>query len=392
MILSKSASEKKFFNLLERIHTGTLVITTPDGSMRTFGQGAPQVYWEIHDWSVLQALALRGDVGLGETYAQGMWDTPDLEALSTLALLNHDVIKKPFGGATFQRLMFMATDKFARANSKSGSRRNISAHYDISNAFYSRWLDPSMTYSAAVYKDKNQSLEEAQHTKYDRLINAASTGETTLEIGCGWGGFAERTMQTTDTKLTAVTISKEQHKFATNRLAKNGFDSRSDIRLEDYRDIKGKFDSIVSIEMVEAVGERYWPTYFKTIKDKLADNGRAALQAIIVEDESFDIYRNRTDFIRQYTFPGGMLISPSEITRQAERAGLKADNFFRFGKDYARTLREWRVKFEDCIPEFKDEGYKPEFLRGWKYYLDTCAAAFEQGTRTNVVHVELSHA
>ncbi|WP_018998483.1 SAM-dependent methyltransferase [Hirschia maritima] len=391
MILSQSITEKNFFNLLSRIHTGTLTLTTPDRITRNFGQGAPVVYWEIYDWSVLSALALRGDVGLGETYSQGMWDTPDLEALSTLALLNHDVIKKPFGGATFQRLLFMATDKWMRANSKSGSRKNISAHYDISNDFYARWLDPSMTYSAAVYQSEDQSLESAQHTKYDRLINAAAGGETTLEIGCGWGGFAERALQTTDTKLTAVTISKAQHKFAQDRVANHGYDQRADIRLEDYRDIKGKFDSIVSIEMVEAVGQRYWPTYFKTIKDKLSNEGRAALQAIIVEDDTFETYRSRTDFIRQYTFPGGMLISPGEISRQAERVGLKAENFFRFGKDYARTLREWRSKFEACVPTLKEEGYKPEFLRGWKYYLDTCAAAFEHGGRTNVVHVELSH-
>ncbi len=393
MIFSKSSSEKKFFQLLENIHTGTLTVEMPDGKTHIFGQGLPAVYWQIKHWDVLPALALRGDVGLGETYAQGMWDTPDLEALSTLALLNHDVIKTPFGGATFQRLLFIATDRFARANSKAGSRRNISAHYDISNDFYSRWLDPSMTYSAALYTDENQSLESAQNAKYDRLINAvANSGENTLEIGCGWGGFAQRSLETSDNKLTAVTISKEQHRFANDRIAKHGLEKRADIRLEDYRDIKGKFDSIVSIEMVEAVGQRYWPTYFKTIKDKLADNGRAALQAIIVEDDTFDIYRTRTDFIRQYTFPGGMLISPGEINRQAERVGLKTENLFRFGKDYARTLREWRSKFEDCIPELQSEGYKPEFLRGWKYYLDTCAAAFEQGNRTNVVHVELTHA
>lgn len=393
MIISSKSASKKFFALLDRIHTGTLNVQTPDGKIHQFGQGNPCVNWEIHDWDVLSALALRGDVGLGETYAQGMWDTPDLEALSTLALLNHDVIKTPFGGATFQRLLFMATDKFTRANSKSGSRRNIAAHYDISNDFYSRWLDPSMTYSAALYNKENQSLEDAQHAKYDRLLNAVrSSGENTLEIGCGWGGFAERALSTSDQNLTAVTISKAQHAFANKRLAQNGLNERADIRLQDYRDIKGKFDSIISIEMVEAVGQRYWPTYFKTIKDRLADNGRAALQAIIVEDEAFDIYRNRTDFIRQYTFPGGMLISPGEITRQAEKVGLKADNLFRFGKDYARTLREWRGKFMEINQELEKEGYKKEFLRGWQYYLDTCAAAFEQGTRTNVVHVELSHA
>jgi cyclopropane-fatty-acyl-phospholipid synthase len=322
-----------------------------------------------------------------------MWDTPDLEALTQLALRNHDAIKKPFGGATLQRLLYMATDKFARANSKTGSRKNISAHYDISNAFYSRWLDPSMTYSAALYESENASLEDAQHAKYDRLLNAVKgSGDRTLEIGCGWGGFAERALTTSDQSVTGITISTEQHAFANERLQRKGLEGRADIRLEDYRDTKGKFDSIVSIEMVEAVGERYWPTYFKTIKDRLENHGRAALQAIIVEDDVLDIYRNRTDFIRQYIFPGGMLISPGEISRQAERVGLKAENLFRFGKHYARTLREWRADFEGLMPELEQQGYKREFLRGWKYYLDTCAAAFENGKRTNVVHVELVHA
>ncbi len=386
MILGKIA-QKKLFGLLENIHTGTLHLYTPDGITRRFGNGHPIVHWDVKDWRTFSAMFARGDVGLGESYAQGWWETPDLEALTTLALKNHDVIKTTFGGPLAQRLIYLATDKLLRANSKTGSRKNIAAHYDISNAFYERWLDPSMTYSAALFENGGESLLDAQNRKYDRLLKAAgASGPRTLEIGCGWGGFAERAAETGDRDITAITISEAQHTYAKDRLC-----GRAEIRLQDYRDLTGQYDSIVSIEMIEAVGERYWPTYFSTIKNNLAPGGRAALQAIIVEDDWFDLYRSRTDFIRQYTFPGGMLISPKMIKQQANAAGLEVENIFRFGRDYARTLRYWRQDFEAALPHFEEEGYAPQFLRGWKYYLDTCAAAFEVGTRTNVIHVELCH-
>jgi cyclopropane-fatty-acyl-phospholipid synthase len=323
----------------------------------------------------------------------GWWDTPDLEALATVAMLNFDVLNSRFGGATLQRLMFMASDRILRANSKQGARRNIRAHYDISNAFYRRWLDETMTYSSALFQTHGESLAAAQNNKYDRLIRATERQDgRLLEIGCGWGGLAERALETTGCSVTGVTISTEQHAYATERLSAAGRSQRADIRLQDYRDIEGQFDAIVSIEMIEAVGMQYWPTYFSAIRQRLAPGGTAALQAITVEDGMFDHYRRSTDFIRRYTFPGGMLISPAQISRQAERAGLRAGNFFRFGRDYARTLRLWSAKFDVARPEFESMGMTQEFLRGWKYYLDTCAAAFELGDHINVVHFELRHA
>lgn len=387
-LLAKSA-----LKALERLHSGALHVYLPNGSHYAFGDGAPIAHWDIHDMRVFSCLGWRGEVGLGESYALGWWDTPDLEALATVALLNHDVFSTKFGGAALQRLLFMASDRFLRANSRRGARNNIHAHYDISNAFYSRWLDETMSYSAALFLNDNETLSQAQINKYDRLLGAVDRGgNRVLEIGCGWGGFAERALDRTDCKLTGVTISTEQHKYTRDRVMSAGYDTRADIRLQDYRDIDGQFDAIVSIEMIEAVGLQYWPTYFATIKNRLAQGGRAALQAIIVEDDIFDHYRKSTDFIRRYTFPGGMLISPSQIKRQAEKAGLVADNFYRFGRDYARTLRLWRDRFQTARPEFEEMGMKREFLRGWAYYLDTCAAAFEVGARTNVVHFELHHA
>ncbi len=384
---------KSTFDALDQIQTGALNVYLPDGSYRSFGSGSLVAHWDVRDMRVFSSLGMRGEVGLGEAYALGWWETPDLEALATVALNNHELFTNRLGGAAFQRFLFNASDRFLRANSKRGSRRNIHAHYDISNVFYGRWLDETMSYSSALFESDGQTLSDAQNTKYDRLLRAAGAEQgDILEIGCGWGGFAERALEKTDCNLTGVTISTEQHDFTRGRLQAAGHDARSDIRLQDYRDIDGRFDAIVSIEMIEAVGMQYWPTYFGTIKDRLAPGGKAALQAIIVEDEIFDHYRTGTDFIRRYTFPGGMLISPSQIRKQAERAGLVADNIFRFGKDYARTLRLWRDRFEANLPEFTDMGMKPEFLRGWKYYLETCAAAFEIGTRTNVVHFELRHA
>lgn len=392
MIFSRVAKNSAL-KLLDQMKEGTLHVYLPDGTLHSFGAGAPVAHWDIKDWRTFSNLALRGEVGLGESYALGWWDTPDLEMLATVALRNHDDLAGAFGGAGIQRLLFLMSDRVLRANSKRGSRRNIQAHYDISNAFYSRWLDETMSYSSALYKRDDEPMAEAQNNKYDRLLHAVSDcGGSTLEIGCGWGGFAERALQTSDRHVTGITISTEQKKYTNERLETAGLCGRYDIRLQDYRDTEGTFDAIISIEMIEAVGMHYWPTYFDTIRRRLNRNGRAALQAIIVEDDIFEHYSRRTDFIRRYTFPGGMLISPGQISLHAERAGLVAENFFRFGKDYARTLRTWRKRFEAAMPEFEVEGMGREFLRGWKYYLDTCAAAFEVGARTNVVQFELRHA
>ncbi len=382
-----SVSKRHFFKLCERIETGTLIIRSPEGEYSTFGQGQPVGELIIHDWSMLVAIAQRGDIGLGETYVDGLWDSPDVEALLRLLLANATISKTASRGSWSQNFKFRLMDRLIRRNSKRGSRRNIQAHYDVGNPFYRLWLDDSMTYSSAIYDTSSQQMEDAQASKYARLNGLLpEQAESVLEIGCGWGGFAEHAIQA-GRHVTGLTISNEQKAYADHRLG-----SAADIRLQDYRDVSGKFDAIVSIEMVEAVGEAYWPGYFQKIKNSLADGGGAAIQAIIVEDEYFDDYRTQSDFIRQYTFPGGMLIPPSQIQACAQAAGLKVGELFRFGQDYARTLREWLDRFNQSEPDIRALGYSEKFLRSWRYYMQFCAAGFADAKKINVAQFSLEHA
>lgn len=385
--MSMNITARAFYQICEKITAGTLLVIAPDGAKNTFGSGEPHATVQIHDWKFLRILMARGDIGLGESYTEGLWDSPNIENLILLILQNDTHTFGVGRGSQLQRFAFLVKDRLFRRNSRAGSKKNIMAHYDVGNDFYSLWLDETMTYSSALYQDDNESLEQAQHNKYDRLISKIDpSSDHVLEIGCGWGGFAERA---TDKGLdvTAITVSNAQREFAQKRL-----DGRAKIQLTDYRDIKGKFDAIVSIEMVEAVGIRYWPEYFKVLKSRLADGGSIALQSIIVEDEYFDSYKSKSDYIRQYTFPGGMLINPKSITKHAKAAGLKAQNMHRFGQDYARTLREWMHRFNMAEDQIRKLGYDEAFLRSWRYYLQLCAASFANNKRTNVVHVELCHA
>jgi len=272
-----------------------------------------------------------------------------------------------------------------RRNSIKGSSRNIKAHYDVGNDFYSLWLDRSMTYSSALYGD-TQDLYRAQQNKYERILSKFQAPKAdVLEIGCGWGGFAERASADSH-HVTGLTISPAQHKFATERLG-----GAAEIRLEDYRRVGGRFDNIVSIEMFEAVGEHYWPQYFQVVAERLKRGGRAIIQTITIRDELFAGYRTRSDFIRHYVFPGGMLPSLGRFREEAERAGLKFAGAFGFGKDYARTLREWLVRMQEQESAITALGHDQQFLRNWEFYLGICAAAFAV-SRTDVVQVELVNA
>jgi len=387
MGLMTSVSKRYFFQLCDQIEIGTLHLRSPEGELLTFGEGRPVGELIIHDWSMLIAIAQRGDIGLGETYVDGMWDSPDVEALLRLLLTNSTISKTGSRGSWSQNFKFQLMDRLIRRNSKRGSRRNIQAHYDVGNPFYRLWLDDSMTYSSAIYDAPNQQMEDAQANKYARLNGLLpEQAKSVLEVGCGWGGFAEHAVQA-GRNVTGLTISNEQKAYADNRLG-----SSADIRLQDYRDVSGKFDAIVSIEMVEAVGEAYWPGYFRKIKSSLADGGGAAIQAIIVEDQYFDDYRTQSDFIRQYTFPGGMLIPPSQIQACAQAAGLKVGELFRFGQDYARTLREWLHRFNQSERDIRALGHNEKFLRSWRYYMQYCAAGFADGKNINVVQFSLEHA
>lgn len=373
-----------FLESCQRIRKGSLRILTPEGEVHDFGEGAPQAEMVIHDWAVVTAMAARGDIGLGETYVAGLWDTPSIEDVTTVALNNLDELSEYAYPGFWNRVKFRLVDRLLRANSRRGASRNIRAHYDVGNEFYQLWLDDSMTYSSALFADGDADLQRGQLRKYDRILQRAR-GERVLEVGCGWGGFAERAAEQ-GRDVTGITISPSQKGYADARL-----DGRALIQLQDYRATQGKFDSIVSIEMVEAVGERYWPDYFNMLNARLAEGGRAVVQAITVPDVYFDIYRRGSDFIRHYTFPGGMLLSDAVIAGQARKAGLKVVESFAFGDSYAQTCRMWSQRIKEQEQKILKLGYDQKFLRNWHFYLEICAASFAV-KQTDVVQVELCHA
>lgn len=374
-----------FLSTCENITKGSLRLWTPEGECHDFGQGMPEAEMQIHDWSAVTATLARGDVGFGEAYIAGLWDTPSVEMLIQIAIINLDQFKGYAYAGFWQNLKFRTLDRLMRANSRSGASRNIRAHYDVGNEFFQLWLDPGMTYSSALFQPGDNDLMRAQDRKYDRILDRLKDGERVLEIGCGWGGFAERAVDQ-GRHVTGLTISPSQKGYADARL-----DGRANILLRDYRDSDGSFDNIVSIEMIEAVGERYWPTFFATMKARLAEGGQAVVQAITVPDSHFDTYRATTDFIRQHTFPGGMLLSDGQIAAAASKCGLVAQNTFRFGEHYALTCRLWAERLEATASRARRFGYDEAFLRSWRFYLGTCAGSFAQG-HTNVVQVELVHA
>ena len=375
------------FRRLDQLDSGSLSLTTPDGNTRVFRgkQAGENADITLHDWRVITKLFSQGDIGFADDYRQGKWDSSDLTRLSTLALVNRAAMGPMVKGSPLSRLLARLSYLF-KLNSLSGSKRNIHAHYDLGNDFYQLWLDPSMSYSAALFATPDEPLEQAQHNKYDRIINSLSQRSgRLLEIGCGWGGFAERAQTRGDFALKGITLSEQQHRYARARLQK-----QADIVLEDYRHQTGKFDHIVSIEMFEAVGERYWATYFEKIRQLLARKGRAMVQTITIGNHDFQRYRRGGDFIRSYIFPGGMLPSPSRFHQQAQQAGLKCSNTFYFGQDYARTLEHWLQTFDQKTQQVQQLGYDSGFTRLWRFYLATCIAGFKSG-HTNVMQVELSH-
>ncbi len=386
-LIPSSFVEKSWRNALSRLEVGQLEFVAPNGEITIAGgkMPGPNARFRIHEWDVLRRVMARGDIGLGEEFIAGSWETDDVEALVSLFLLNLDHLEDFSDGNFLNRLGFVIHNALVRRNSIAGSARNIKAHYDVGNDFYSLWLDKSMTYSSALYRNAN-ALYEAQQNKYDRILSKFDKPRANvLEIGCGWGGFAERAADAQH-NVTGLTISPSQHKFATQRLS-----GRADIRLEDYRKSKGRFDQIVSIEMFEAVGEHYWPQYFATVAERLKQGGRAVIQTITIRDDLFAGYRGRSDFIRHYVFPGGMLPSLARFREEAERAGLKFAEAFSFGKDYARTLHDWSNRMQEKSTEIMALGHDQQFLRNWQFYLGICAASFNVA-RTDVVQVELVNA
>lgn len=378
---------------LDRFSVGRLTVRLPDGSMRIFGSDAsgPTADIEIKDWRFFRRILLDGDIGFAEAYMEGFCDSSDLAGLIALLAEN----EKALGGVARTNLVHSLLLKLLhrrRNNSREGSKKNIHAHYDLGNEFYGLWLDPSMTYSSALYDgERNKPLEAAQTAKYERILDqiGAKQGDSILEIGCGWGGFAE-TAARRGMRVTGVTISAKQLEFARERLGRAHLADRVDLQFRDYRDIEGRYDHIVSIEMVEAVGERYWPDYFATLKRHVAPGGSALVQAIVIADEFFETYRRHPDFIQTYVFPGGMLLSPASLREQCKQAGLKIAELYSFGLDYARTLEAWLGRFDRVADQVAKLGFDERFRRMWRYYLAYCAAGFST-QRTDVLQAHFRH-
>ena len=371
--------------LLSRIRIGELQLVVPDGSALHFrGQHpGPQCAIFIRDLDLIRRTLWGGDLGLAEAYLDGQWDTPDLMAFLELGLLNLKAFQVDKPGRL--RRMLDAMVHALRRNTRRGARRNVQYHYDLGNDFYKLWLDQTLTYSSAVFAHPEQPLAEAQRHKYDLLLDQLQLqpGHHLLEIGSGWGGFAIHAARQTGCRVTSITLSERQLQEARARAAAAGIADRVQFELQDYRDVSGEFDRIVSIEMFEAVGEQYWDAYFRAVHDHLRPGGRAALQVITIKDAAFEDYRRTVDFIQRYIFPGGMLPSPSAWEACVRRAGLHTESRDFHGQDYARTLRLWDQNVHRAEPEIRRLGFDTRFLRMWHYYLAYCQAGFSTG------HVDL---
>jgi cyclopropane-fatty-acyl-phospholipid synthase len=365
-----------------RLKRGTLDVTLLDGRVMRFGGGepGPAAAMTLHSYGFASRLINSGDIGIAEAYLLGDWDTPDLTQFLYLFCVNHDLIQAMLGDKPLVRFVQTVRHWFNR-NTKRQARRNIYAHYDIGNAFYSAWLDPSMTYSSALFEDDTPDLTAAQNNKYRRLAEAIDLqpGQKVLEIGCGWGGFAEYVAKTFNAKVVGLTISKEQRDFAQKRIHDAGLDDKVEIKLQDYRDEHDRYDRIVSIEMIEAVGEEFWPRYFSQLRDRLLPGGLAGIQAITIQDSMFQSYRREVDFIQRYVFPGGMLPSPQILKSLGESFGVPVIRERIFGQDYAKTLATWRNNFRNAWPNLTPLGFDERFRRLWEYYLAYCEAGFLSG-------------
>ncbi len=382
------------FMILRRIRIGTLFVVLPNGHRFEF-RGAlagPEAELRLRDQSVAKRVLLGGDMAFAESYMDGDWESTDPTALMELCALNWDVVSRAADGNVIVRSA-RRIGHFRRRNSKTGSRKNIRHHYDIGNDFYACWLDPSMTYSAAVFERPDENLEAAQNRKYRRLADMLKLkpGQTVLEIGCGWGSFARLLAKEYGVKVLGLTLSTEQRDEALKRIAADGLSEQIEIRLQDYRDVTGTFDAIASIEMLEAVGESYWPTYFRALRERLRTGGRAAIQVITIDDRNYDSYRTNPDFIQKYIFPGGMLPSPSRLAGQIADAGLVAVADDGFALDYARTLAIWRDDFLKAWNSIKEQGFDERFRRMWEYYLCYCEGGFRAG-HIDVRQILLKHA
>ena len=378
-----SVSGRFLSRLLKACDIGRVSIRFPNGE-RVEHAGhipGPHGVLQLQNWRAIRRLLFGGHLGFAEAYIDGDWDSPDLAALIECAALNQDLLGRAISGSLFRRTLNRIVHA-TRANTRRGSRRNIVAHYDLGNEFYAAWLDRGMTYSSALFNQPGLSLEAAQDAKLAKVVDVLELqgGERVLEIGCGWGGLAERLIRGSNCHVTGLTLSPAQLNHAQARLSAGGLDGRHDLRLQDYREVRGRFDRIVSIEMLEAVGAEYWPIYFARLRDCLAERGRAVLQVITIAERYYETYRREPDFIQRHIFPGGMLPSQQVLQMQIEKAGLVLRSVETFGESYAATLGEWQRRFQLAWPRLRAQGFDEAFRRKWEYYLAYCEAGFRAGS------------
>ena len=370
----------RVFDQVKDLKKGRIDIFLPDGRHFRAEGAEPGHVAEvhIHNYDLFSRTVREGDMGFSEAYLEGWWTTPDLMAVMDFM---HDDADHIYDGFPAQKLIraYERLRFWMQRNSKTQARKNISYHYDLGNEFYGLWLDDTMTYSSAIFETGQESTEAAQTAKYASMVDqmGAQAGDHVLEIGCGWGGFAEYAAKERGIKVTGLTISQEQHDFAVARMAKAGLSDMVEIKMQDYRDEKGVYDGIASIEMFEAVGEQYWPTYFETVRERLKPGKHATLQIITVKDERWEGYRRGVDFIQKYIFPGGMLPSPTVLRQEVEKAGLNVRGSIEFGTSYGLTLRRWHETFNAKWDQVAALGFDERFKRMWDFYLTSCAATFD---------------
>jgi cyclopropane-fatty-acyl-phospholipid synthase len=370
------------FHVVSRLQEGRLDFVLPDGR-RFRAEGArpgPVAEITIHNPDTFARLVREGDLGFCDAYLDGWWSTPDLQAFMDVVHMGNNDVYDGYPGMGLLRA-FEKVRFWWQSNSKTQARRNIAYHYDLGNDFYRLWLDETMTYSSALFHTGQESLERAQEQKYASMVDlmGAIPGDHVLEIGCGWGGFAEYAAKERGLRVTGLTISQAQYDYAVDRIAKAGLSDRVDFKLQDYRDERGTYDGIASIEMFEAVGERYWPVYFDTLRENLKPGKHATLQIITVPDKRWHVYKRGVDFIQKHIFPGGMLPCPAALKTEIARAGLHLKGSVEFGKSYSQTLRRWHEMFNQRWPDAAHLGFDDRFRRMWNFYLTSCASTFQGG-------------
>lgn len=380
------------FDVATKINRGRIDFVMPDGRLfRAEGpEAGPVAELRVHDEDTFARLVREGDLGFCDAYIEGGWSTPDLQAFLDFLQSDNDVLYDGFPGMFFVRI-YERMRHWMNRNTKEQAKKNISYHYDLGNEFYALWLDETMTYSSALFQTGQESMEAAQTAKYASMVDemGAQPGDHVLEIGCGWGGFAEYAAKERGLRVTGLTISEEQLKFAEERIEKAGLSHLVDFKLQDYRDEQGQYDGIASIEMFEAVGEKYWPAYFETVRERLRPGKQATLQIITLTEERFETYRKGVDFIQKYIFPGGMLPSRTALKDEVAKAGLHFVKSVEFGESYSQTLRRWHETFNAQWDRVQELGFDDRFRRMWNFYLTSCAAAFHSGN-CDVTQVTIS--